>query len=170
MGCTQSSSPVAPAAILQCPEDFPPQQFAQICRLYDRLDADGNRGVAVEELEDIAVLHVKNRIILNAKQKDHRIQQKMFEVQQAKAAERARIEDIQQRCAAARATLQRKCERDVADMDAEAVRLSNLNSVGQTAEFMKVLDSNDKDGYIDFWKFFDYMRTRTQDIKNIPEE
>ena len=49
-------------------------------------------------------------------------------------------------------------------LDEEVERLQSLNSSGQCDEFMNALKVDEK---IDFWTFFDYMKTRTGDIKNI---
>ena len=47
-------------------------------------------------------------------------------------------------------------------LDEEVERLQSLNSSEQCDEFMNTLKVDDK---IDFWTFFDYMKTRTKDIK-----
>ena len=44
--------------------------------------------------------------------------------------------------------------------------IKGLNDAGKSAEFTKALNPKG-DGVVDFWTFFDYMRTRTADIKNI---
>ena len=165
MGCTQSS-PVA--AMLKCPNDFPKQKFAQIIRLFDKLDTDGNHGADGTELNEIATLHVENKILSQRSRKASRMQQKTFDEQQSAASERERIKEVQQESAAERAKIARACRRDVDRLDAEVERLNKLSGDGKTAEFMKVLEPDDKDGHIDFWAFFEYMRTRTGDIKNIP--
>ena len=61
MGGSSSKKKIAP---LVCPEGYDEAKFAQITRLFDRLDRDGDFGVAKQELVDIARLHVENRIRL----------------------------------------------------------------------------------------------------------
>lgn len=139
MGGT-SSKKIAP---LTCPDGYDKTKFAQITRLFDRLDRDGDFGVAKQELADIARLHVENRVRLVGEKKqavDTAYQITMKRVDADRDAEIRRLGE-------------------------EVLRLQALNSSGQCDEFMNALKiDGDK---IDFWTFFDYMKTRTGDIKNI---
>lgn len=166
MGLCASSKVKPTVPVLQCPEGYEPQKFKQILRLFDRLDSDGDLGVCLEELSDIAELHVQNRIRKIGEQKEHEEKQKAFEMQRIASDEAARIEDVKQDVFAKRQAAERVCARAVARLEAETARLQNLNDAGKSAEFQKVLQPKGE-GAIDFWTFFDYMRTRTDDIKNI---
>lgn len=140
MGCA-SSKKIAP---LTCPEGYDKTKFSQIMRLFDRLDRDGDFGVAKQELADIARLHVENRVRLVGEKKE------AVNTAYKMTMERVRADG----------------DAEMRRLDDEAARLRALNSSGQCDEFMNALkiDGGDK---VDFWTFFDYMKTRTGDIKNI---
>lgn len=169
MGLCASSKVKPTVPVLQCPDGYDRQKFKQILRLFDRLDSDGDLGVCLEELSDIAELHVKNRIRKLGGQKEHEEKQKAFEMQRVADNEIARIEDVKEDVFAKRQAAERAYARAVARLDAETARLQNLNDAGKSAEFQKVLQPKGE-GAIDFWTFFDYMRTRTDDIKNIQHD
>lgn len=135
-----SSKKIAPLA---CPDAYDKTKFAQITRLFDRLDRDGDFGVAKQELADIARLHVENRVRL---------------VGEKKEAANTAYQITMKRVGVDR-------DAELKRLDEEVSRLQDLNSSGQCDEFMNALKiDGDK---IDFWTFFDYMKTRTGDIKNI---
>ncbi len=163
MGCALSSK-VKPT-VLKSPDGYDPKKFKQILRLFDRLDSDGDFGVCLEELTDIANLHVKNRIRQVLQQKDFKRQRTEFDLQRIGVEERAGVEDVKEKCAAQRQTTNKECVRAVQQADAELKRLNELNGAGRSAEFVKALKPKGEN--IDFWTFFDYMKTRTQDIKSI---
>ena len=149
------SAPSKKISPLTCPDGYDKTKFAQITRLFDRLDRDGDFGVAKQELADIARLHVENRIRLVGEKKASA--NKSFEMVLAKIDA-----EIKERKRSSREAH----ERELGRLDGEVTRLESLNSSGQCDEFMEALkiDGGDK---IDFWTFFDYMKTRTGDIKNI---
>ena len=45
-----------------CPQDYDVNKFKMILELYDKLDENGDNVVDALELQDIADLHVRNRI------------------------------------------------------------------------------------------------------------
>ena len=139
MGGSSSKKKIAP---LVCPEGYDEAKFAQITRLFDRLDRDGDFGVAKQELVDIARLHVENRIRLVGEKKEAASKAYQLAVKRVNADRDAELRRL----------------------DEEVERLQSLNSSGQCDEFMNALKVDEK---IDFWTFFDYMKTRTGDIKNI---
>jgi len=99
--------------------------------------------VAKQELADIARLHVENRVRL---------------VGEKKEAANTAYQITMKRVGVDR-------DAELKRLDEEVSRLQDLNSSGQCDEFMNALKiDGDK---IDFWTFFDYMKTRTGDIKNI---
>tara|TARA_B100000780_G_scaffold271277_1_gene232048 strand:+ start:643 stop:849 length:207 start_codon:yes stop_codon:yes gene_type:complete len=44
--------------------------------------------------------------------------------------------------------------------------LESLDETGKTEEFLKALKTKEGN-VVDFWTFYDYMKSRTGDIKNI---
>ena len=151
MGCSSSTKKITP---LTCPDGYDATQFAQITRLFDRLDRDGDFGVAKQELADIARLHVENRVRL--------VKEKKVSSNKSFETVLANIDlEIQEKKQSSRVAY----EKEITRLDQEAARLEGLNSSGQCDEFMVAIKADDDT--IDFWTFFDYMKTRTSDIKNI---
>ena len=150
---------------LTCPNDYDQEKFNMILKLYDRLDSNGDQVIETLELKDIANLHIKNRKTELSKLKLKEQQDYNYELEQARL----------------------KHEKDVADLgliydknvetinnshiSKDAAIINRINELEQLCEekkcqtFLDIVSSDGK--HIEFWKFFDYMRNRTQDIKNI---
>lgn len=155
--------------ILQCPKGYDSQKFRKICTLFDKLDADSNFGVSSDELTDIARLHVENC--------HARLQKRLKSEESAKQRRLQEIDDeAEQKIAGIRFAT---------DMDKQATNqeyevkkkqiqsqidwYASLDEDGKESAFMKVLTPKGQD-HVDFWTFFEYMKTRTGDIINIEDE
>lgn len=145
-----SSSP----AILKCPDGFDAEKFRKICVLFDRLDACYRLGMTCNELTKIAELHVANR----KRELRRRLESERAELERAltqirvnskKEAERAERESEYVSCA-----IRRKIE-----------MYESLDEEGRERVFMRCLKRDQGD--VDFWTFFEYMKTRTEDIGNV---
>lgn len=154
------------APILSCPSDYDPQEFKTICQLFDHLDKDSNMGVGREEIGDVAKLHVENRVRLIGEQKTFRQNEKVFKLQQIKDQGQQKISLLQATIATEKAALEQEFQNKQQAMNKEISWLNSLDQTGQTEEFLKVLKTKDGEN-IDFWNFFEYMKNKTQDIKNI---
>lgn len=161
-----SNSKRAKVDILKCPDNYDPKKFKIICQLFDRLDKDSNMGVGREEIKDVANLHVKNRIQTIQKQKIHRQKKKIFQIQQIEDQGKHKISILQASIATEKAALEQNFKDQQEASDKEISWLESLDETGQTEEFLKVLKTKDGEN-IDFWTFFDYLKNKTQDIKNI---
>ena len=161
--CKSKSSRVD---ILTCPKGYDSQKFKTICQLFDRLDKDSNMGVCREELGDVAELHVKNRVRFIREHQAHQTKQKAYQMQQTEDDGQQKILDLKARIVSHKNTIEQEFQRTLAQSTKEITWLESLDEAGKTEEFLKVLKT--KDGkYIDFWSFFEYMKNKTQDIKNI---
>lgn len=155
-------------AVLKCPDGFDNEKFKKICVLFDKLDQDSNFGVSSDELTDIADLHVKNcqrrleaRLQAASATLEHKLtdtkrneEREVARVRTAWNAERQRLSDDHQKQAD---TLRSKME-----------WYESMDADGRADAFMRAVMPRDKD-HIDFWTFFEYMKTRTDDIKNIKD-
>ena len=153
-------------AVLKCPDGFDNEKFKKICVLFDKLDQDSNFGVSSDELADIADLHVENcqrrltaRLRAAAATFEHRLadikrdeERELATVRANKDAERQRLSDDHQKEGD---TLRSKME-----------WYNAMDEDGRADAFMRAVMPRDKD-HIDFWTFFEYMKTRTDDITNI---
>ena len=53
----------------------------------------------------------------------------------------------------------------IKDIETKIAELDNMDKEAKTEKFKKAI--TDKTGHIQFWSFFEYMKTRTADIPNI---
>ena len=154
------------SSVLKCPKGYDPEKFKKICKLFDKLDADSNMGVSSDELTSIANLHVKNCIMLL----NRRLEAEDQSIQRALTGIDAKCQEDINRI---------KYEADVAKQSALRQSKSIKMAIQQKVDmyealdedarenvFMKVLMPKDSE-HIDFWTFFEYMKTRTEDIDNI---
>ena len=152
--------------ILVCPKDYDAKKFKKICILFDKLDKDANFGVSSDELTDIARLHVENcqrklekRLTTNESQHQHNLQEIEEDSIQKIAGIRFATETHKQS-----ATQQHQMKQK--SIQSKIGWYKSLDEDGKENAFMKVLKPKDSK-HIDFWTFFEYMKSRTGDISNI---
>lgn len=154
--------------VLKCPKGYDKEKFEKICQLFDRLDKDSNLGVSSDELTNIAALHVKNcqeRLRNKIKAEQDYLERELRKFDEIQIQ---KIAMIRQMTEAAKEALRLRSEQAVSAMNNQLEDYTSLDQDGQENAFMKVLVPKDKT-HIDFWTFFEYMKTRTQDIKNIKD-
>lgn len=140
--------------ILVCPDNYDPQKFTQICTLFDKLDQDSNLGIGSDELRDIARLHVKNCKI--------QLQQRLLS--NTKILNQELLEKKQQYehdCRVSKEAMALHQEQITQKMNWYV----SLDETDSAAEFLRVVSKGQDQ--IDFQTFFEYMKSRTADIRNI---
>ena len=155
--------------ILKCPQGYNADQFKKICTLFDKLDKDSNLGVSNDEIEDIAAHHVENCIKrMNGHIIAERCALEATKVQNA-------TEETSQHCKIKREFETKQCEEErlhnvaVQTLQNKIVWYQSLNVEGKSNAFMKAVIPSGGE-HMDFWSFFEYMKTRTTDIDNIKEK
>ena len=151
-----------------CPNDYDPEKFKMILSLYDKLDSDGDNVIDIAELKSIAELHIKNNITQNK-----------AELQQNESYKNKNIELLEEECKKKKARILAEIE---AELESKRREINNhfedkqkkieenirvyetMNCGAKSDTFMSVVS---KDNQIDFWEFYEYMKKRTGDIKNI---
>lgn len=150
---------------LKCPKDYDEEKFQKILKLYDRLDSNGDHSVDVEELKNIANLHVKNELtkLENMKQPlSDKIDQQINILQQQLKLD---IEKLNNSFENTKKSLQQNKSNQIVKIDDEIKQLNELSEDDKSKKIKKAI--TDKNGNILFWSFFEYMKTRTNDIPNI---
>ena len=150
---------------LKCPKDYDEDKFQKILKLYDRLDSNGDHSVDVEELKNIANLHVKNELtkLENMKQPlSDKIDQQINILQQQLKLD---IEKLNNNFENTKKSLLQNKSNQIVKIDDEIKQLNELSEDDKSKKFKKAI--TDKNGNILFWPFFEYMKTRTNDIPNI---
>ena len=150
---------------LKCPKDYDKEKFAKILKVYDHLDSNGDQVIETLELKDIAKLHIKNRQteLLNLRKSEE--QNYNYKL------ERSRLKNEKDK-----ADLSLSYDKDVEKINNSHIindvtlvnKINDLANMEEKKQCEMFLDVVSKDGkHIEFWKFFDYMQNRTDDIKNI---
>lgn len=150
---------------LKCPKDYDKNKFVKILKLYDNLDSNGDQVIETLELKDIAKLHIKNR------QTELSNLRKSGEQNYNYKLEQSRLKNEKDK-----ADLSLSYEKDVEKINNSHIindvtlvnKINNLANMEEKKQCEMFLDVVSKDGkHIEFWKFFEYMKNRTDDIKNI---
>lgn len=150
---------------LKCPEDYNKEKFNKILSLYDRLDSNGDHSVDMEELTNIANLHVKNQLIKleNMKQPtSDKIDQDINILQQQLKLD---IEKLNNKFINTKKEILQNKSNQLTKINDEIKQLTELSDENKAKKFKKVI--TDKNDNILFWPFFEYMKNRTDDIPNI---
>tara|TARA_B110001452_G_scaffold257025_1_gene250869 strand:+ start:134 stop:622 length:489 start_codon:yes stop_codon:yes gene_type:complete len=150
---------------LECPKDYNEEKFSQILRLYDRLDKNGDHVVEEDELKEIAALHLSNRIMLLNKEKKGEEEQKEITITAAKFKEEQKVKELriktQNKINEANELLETRKQK----IDKTIEKIQQLSDDEKNKAFLRVVSYDNK--HIDFWKFFTYMKDKTNDIPNI---
>ena len=152
--------------ILKCPKDFDPKKFKKITTLFDKLDQDSNLGVSSDEVENIAALHVENSIIkmracVEAKNKSLKVALAANNIDKVAAEQKLKqefaLKDEHEKLVHTAA---------IQKLNQRIEWYESLDKDGKADAFMRVVSGKDSE-HLDFWSFFEYMKTRTDDINNI---
>jgi len=148
-----------------CPSDYDNDNFSKIRKLFDQLDNNGDNVVESSELDDISKLHVKNQITELENKKNYEISRRKkvneFIINEANKKQN----EIQKEMFNSKFKNECFSNNELIRFNMEIGWLKRLEREKRERLFLKKVSN--KKGYIDFWKFFEYMKNRTHDIKNI---
>ena len=151
-----------------CPNDYDPEKFKMILSLYDKLDSDGDNVINISELKGIAELHIKNNITRNKAelQQNNNYKNKNIELLEAECEKKkVRIlAEIEAELESKRREINNHFEDKQKKIEKNIRVYETMDCGAKSDTFMSVV-SDDK--HIDFWEFYEYMKQRTGDIKNI---
>ena len=150
---------------LVCPDDYDEDKFSKIMTLFDQLDKNGDHVVDSSELDEISKLHVKNLISeIEKKKKLEQIRKQKvdaFLIEDTKKKQ----EEIQKDMESSQVKNDCFSENRMLSYEMEIGWFNRLTQ--EEREKMFLTKISDKKGHTDFWKFFEYMKNRTDDIQNI---
>ena len=132
--------------------------------LFDKLDNNGDNVVDALELQDVADLHVTNWVscLRQTKEKDRLSFYKEIELLD--------VEYDKKRHALEQELLEKKrvkLEINIKKKEIFENKINMLNTMNLSTRNDLFLQRVTHKDHIEFWKFFDYMKERTGDIKNI---
>ena len=150
---------------IKCPKNYDKEKFQKILMLYDKLDTNGNMVMEQEEFYVLANHHIKNKkeLILQEKSKNtNDIQRNILMLNLKHEEDKKQMIKLYN---SSIETLKQKVKTDDKDYNK---RLTNIDLLTKEEKYEifkeRFTDNEDK---INFTKFFDYMRTRSDDIQNI---
>ena len=148
------------------PEDCSEENWKQILRLFDRLDSDGTQSIEDGELMgNMAVLHVTNTIRRLNASKRATTNKVEFAKEKIRADLETNIKKLRKEAEENITIMTNNYNKTAAEMDASIVELNKMTLEEKSKKIRKVICGN-KD-CIEFWDFYNYMKTRTDDIPNI---
>ena len=150
---------------LICPDDYDKEKFNKILMLYDRLDTNGDHIVETIELIEISQLHVINKI---REMKENIIWIKNYTNQKNKEL----IDEANNKIANINAQLEldikKYNQRRDEDVKCAENRINMIQGMDDETKAKKFKEAvSDKNGHIEFWTFYKYMKDRVGDIQNI---
>ena len=164
MGSGVSSCQVKSGEI-KCPKNYDKTKFQKILTLYDKLDQNGNMTIEQEEFYVLANHHMKNQRELIEKEQmtnDTNIKSKILMLNlkyenDKKELEKAHNEEVK-----------KLKEKEKMDDGEYTKRLTNIDLLTKEQKYEIFKERfTDKESKINFHMFFEYMKTRTDDIQNI---
>ena len=150
---------------LKCPEDYDKEKFNLILKLYDRLDSNGDHVVETDELKKIADLHVRNKIRVLKEENDKITVNTENEINYLNENAKLKIKEIQETLKLNIENVKQRNNDKKNSNNKEIDSLQNMSEEKKSKKFMSAVTDNK--GHINFWSFFEYMKNKTQDIKNI---
>ena len=152
------------SSVLKCPKGYDTEKFKQICTLFDKLDQDSNMGVSSDEMTQIAALHVANcqtRLLARVKAMQYT---KVRALEELAHSHTHAVDTLHKQHAAEMQSLADREDHEIQHVQRTLDTYASLDEAGKSDTFMRVVG---KGSHIDFWTFFEYMKTRTGDIQNI---
>ena len=150
---------------LKCPKNYDKTKFQKILTLYDKLDTNGNMVIEQEEFYILANHHIKNQreiVVKEQAKNDTDIKSRMLMLNLKHETDKKKLEDDHNKEI-------EKLKKKEKDDDAEyKKRLANIDLLTKEQKYEIFKQRfTDKENKINFKMFFEYMKTRTDDIQNI---
>lgn len=148
-----------------CPVDYDNEKFKMILELYDKLDENGDNVVDALELQDIADLHVKNKI---NNLREFKVKQNLEFEKEIKLVDdeydKKRVELENELINLKKEKLEKRLGKND-ELDEKINMLNTMNCSTRNDLFLQKVTGDNN--HIEFWNFFEYMKQRVNDIKNI---
>lgn len=155
----------ASSSKLVCPDGYDNDKFGMILKLYDRLDSNGDQVIETLELKDIADLHIKNKKTELTKKKQQYTKDYNYDIEQETLRYEKHKIDIS---ILHEKNVEKINNSNISKEISIKNEIENLNKMSEIDKCQTFLNVVSEDGkHIEFWKFFEYMKDRTGDIKNI---
>ena len=153
------------AGEIKCPKNYDKTKFQKILTLYDKLDQNGNMVIEQEEFYILANHHIKNQkeLIVKEQMKNNTdIKSKILMLNLKYENDKKDLEN------AHKEEIKKLKEKEAMDDNEYTKRLTNIDLLTKEQKYEIFKERfTDKESKINFSMFFEYMKTRTDDIQNI---
>lgn len=150
---------------LECPDGYDKEKFKKILLFYDKIDEDGDHVIQTEELSEIANLHIKNKIKMCENQKDDENDKYNNNMSKLELEEKQELEMVKKKYQKNKVDIKSQLDARLSNLESKKLNYENMDDKQKYKTLHNVI-SNEKNE-IEFWDFFEYIKTRTNDIKNI---
>jgi hypothetical protein len=161
-------SGISCSGALKCPKDFDNKKFSKIRMLFDKLDSNGDRLVDSSELTQISNLHVENNVRELERKKQLSLLRKQRIDLFLDEDSKNKLEEIQKDSDESKLRNVIFTNNKIIGYNMEINYYKKLSKEEKQKIFLKKVTNNK--GHIVFWKFFEYMKSKTNDIENITWE
>ena len=150
---------------LRCPKNYDKTKFQKILTLYDKLDTNGNMVIEQEEFYILANHHIKNKremVVKEQAKNDTNIKSKILMLNLKYENDKKKLEDDHKK------EIEKLKQKEKEDDAEYKKRLANIDLLTKEQKYEIFKQRfTDKENKINFQMFFEYMKTRTDDIQNI---
>jgi len=161
-----ASGSVMKSSKLLKPDDCPQDNWKNILQLFDRLDSDGTQSIEASELMGhIAVLHVNNNIKRLGDNQRTFFTNLEFEKKSIVSNLEINIQKLRKEAGDSISYMDASQKEQAASTEASIKLLNNMTLKEKGDKIQKIICG--KKTSIEFWDFYNYMKTRTSDIPNI---
>lgn len=150
---------------LVCPSGYSEEKFKKIIKAFDRLDRDGDQAIESEEAATMANLHVKNKIRLLSTHIDERKRGYDLELSRLNNQSKIELEKLELKWKNHIENYKNGFGEQQELLNKKLAFYQGLNKEGAKKEVIKAIVG--KDDKIEFWKFYDYMKDKTDDLDNL---
>ena len=150
---------------LVCPTDFQKEKFDKIIKAFDRLDRDGDQAIESQEAASMANLHVKNKIRLLSTHIDERDRGYNLESNRLENQKSIELEKLELKWSNYIINYKKSYNDQQVILKKKLEFYQGLDDVGAKKEVIKAVVG--KDDKIEFWKFYDYIKDKTDDLDNL---
>ncbi len=139
---------------IECPANYNKDKFNIILNLFRKLDKNNDSILEIDEVKEISKQHIENRIKLLDNESKRENKNTNDEIKKLKLRMQEKIDEL-----------------NISNEHRQKIIKLNLDKYVDMGEIERCLALMDMISYdkrnIDFWKFFTYMKDKTNDIENL---
>jgi len=137
-----------------CPNNYDNNKFLQIVKLFEKIDKNKNDILELNEIKEISCKDINNKIIILEKELDNEKRNLDNEIKRLNDKMNEKITELKKQKLNKEKTIKKKLE-----------KYRNMNDEEKCKALIEKISFDKKE--IDFWKFYTYMKDKTNEINNL---